>query len=127
MQGSGVERCESRWAWKRGAERYGTIITKAWELRADEFRILEHACRTLDDLDLLQKALASADLIVRGSQNQPRSSPLIAEVRAHGELLSWLLRQLDLPDVQEPVQRSAESLRKSARRARPVGPGASAA
>ncbi len=89
-------------------------ITTAWELRADEFRILEHASRTLDDLDRLQKALVSADLIVQGSQRQPRRSPLIAEVRAHRELLSRLLRQLDLPDVQEPAQRSAESLRKSA-------------
>ncbi len=49
-------------------------ITKAWELRADEFRILEQASRTLDDLDRLQKALAGADLIVQGSQRQPRSS-----------------------------------------------------
>ncbi len=102
-------------------------ITTAWELRADEFRILEHASRTLDDLDRLQKALVSADLIVQGSQRQPRRSPLIAEVRAHRELLSRLLRQLDLPDVQEPAQRSAESLRKSAAAHARVGSGPSAA
>ncbi len=89
-------------------------ISEAYELRLDEQRILEHACRTVDDLERLQQALANNEVIVPGSTGQPRTSPLIAEIRGHRQLLSRLVQQLDLPDPEAPTQRSALSQRKAA-------------
>ncbi len=89
-------------------------ISEAYELRVDEQRILEHACRTVDELERLQQALANNEVMVAGSTGQPRTSPLIAEIRGHRQLLSRLVQQLDLPDVEAPAQRSALSQRKAA-------------
>ncbi len=89
-------------------------VSEAYELRQDEQRILEHACRTVDDLERLQHALHDSDIVVVGSTGQPRSSPLIAEIRGHRQLLSRLVQQLDLPDLEAPTQRSALSQRKAA-------------
>ncbi len=89
-------------------------VSEAYELRQDEQRILEHACRTVDELARLQQALVESDIVVVGSTGQPRSSPLIAEIRGHRQLLSRLVQQLDLPDLEAPAQRSALSQRKAA-------------
>ena len=46
--------------------------------------MLEQACRTADELDRLERAVrALPSLVVEGSTGQPRSHPLLAEVRAH--------------------------------------------
>jgi hypothetical protein len=102
----------------QGLQREGTAlwdeVVEAYDLRLDEQRLLEHACRTVDELERLRQPLADSDIVVVGSTGQPRTTPLIAEVRGHRQLLSRLVQQLDLPDLDAPAQRSALSQRKAA-------------
>lgn len=76
--------------WKR--------ITKLYELRPDELRILEDACREADLIDRLEKELTDADLVVHGSQGQPVANPLVSEIRQHRTALRSMLAGLKLPD-----------------------------
>ncbi len=74
----------------QGLQDHGTAlwdeVSEAYELRLDEQRVLEHACRTMDDLERLQQALANNEVVVAGSAGQQRSSPLIGEIRGHRQL-----------------------------------------
>src|SRR5690606_12587211 len=65
------------------ARRLWNETTEQWELRPDELRVLEDACRQVDLIERIEKALADQDLIVRGSQGQPVANPLVQEVRQH--------------------------------------------
>lgn len=80
-----------------GAKMWSSIAGK-YELRPDESRILEDACREADLIDDLQGLARFADRIVKGSQGQPVINPLISELRQHRATLASLLRQLHLPD-----------------------------
>lgn len=80
-------------------------ISTTYELRADELRILEDACREIDLIEQMHEALqptADVDvedkLIVSGSMGQPVASPLLQEIRQHRALLGRLWAQLKLPD-----------------------------
>lgn len=75
-----------------------TAIEDNYELRADELRVLEDACREADLIDALSTEADGADMVVRGSQGQPVINPLISELRQHRSTLAGLLRQLKLPD-----------------------------
>lgn len=74
-------------------------VTKEYDLRPDEYRILEDACRQADLVDELAKAQDSEDLMIQGSMGQMILHPLIAEVRQHRTTLSNLLAKLKLPDL----------------------------
>ena len=86
---------------KAGAALWRDVIGK-YELRADEQRILEDACRERDLLTRLETGLASADLIVRGSQGQDVINPIVSELRQHRSTFATLMRQLNLPDAGGP-------------------------
>lgn len=73
-------------------------ILERYELRPDERRLLEDACRTMDLIDRLERALETSPLIETGSMGQPVASPLVSEVRQHRGTLRQLLSQLKLPD-----------------------------
>ena len=73
-------------------------VTEQYDLRSDELRVLEDACREMDLIDRLERELEDADTIVHGSQGQPVINPLISEQRQHRATLAALLRQLKLPD-----------------------------
>jgi hypothetical protein len=83
-------------------------------LNAGEFAMLEQACRTADELDRLERAVrALPSLITTGSTGQPKPHPLLAEARAHRQLLERLVGALSLPDEDEesglrPGQRHAQ-------------------
>ena len=87
-------------------------ISGTYALRPDELRILEDACRQVDLVERLEKALDGADLIVKGSQGQPVANPLVAEIRQHRQVVKALLGSLKLPDEDG---RAAESRSASAR------------
>jgi hypothetical protein len=74
-------------------------VTKEYDLRPDEYRILEDACRQADLVDELAKAQAAEALMIPGSMDQMILHPLIAEVRQHRTTLSNLLTKLKLPDL----------------------------
>jgi hypothetical protein len=77
-------------------------VTEKYELRADELRILEDACREADLIDGLEagmrKSIADGALMVKGSMGQVVINPLISELRQHRATLATLLRGLKLPD-----------------------------
>lgn len=75
-----------------------TTITTQYDLRADELRVLEDACRESDLIDTLNAATRDAELVVQGSTGQPVINPLISELRQHRSTLAALFRQLKLPD-----------------------------
>lgn len=73
-------------------------VTDKYELRRDELRLLEDACREMDLIDRMTAELADRDFFTVGSMGQPVVSPLVAEVRQHRMTLTSLLRALKLPD-----------------------------
>lgn len=88
-------------------------ISGAYELRPDELRILEDACREADLIDSMVKWLDDDDIMTIGSTGQPVVNPLVSEVRQHRTVLSSLMRQLKLPDdgnvEKEAGERSASA------------------
>lgn len=75
-----------------------TGVTARWELRPDEMRILEDACREATLVDKIEAALKAADLVTDGSTGQVRAHPLLSEVRQHRVAMTSLLARLALPD-----------------------------
>lgn len=69
-----------------------------FELRPDELRILEAACRTADDLARVDAALVGAPVLTTGSMGQDVVNPLFAMALAHRRQLAGLVKQLNLPD-----------------------------
>jgi hypothetical protein len=89
-------RAPGRRLWVSVAERY--VLTAA------EVEMLAQACRTADDLDRLERAVrALPDLTTTGSTGQLKPHPLLAEVRAHRQLLERLTTALCLPDEDQEV------------------------
>lgn len=74
------------------------VSQRGLELRPDEERLLASACRTVDELAKLERALKRAPATVVGSKGQDRPNPLYGEVRAHRLALKQLLVALDLDE-----------------------------
>ncbi|MEV0078058.1 hypothetical protein AB0H58_16765 [Nocardia neocaledoniensis] len=74
----------------------------SFALRADELRVLGDACAEADLIERLQSALDADELMTTGSQGQPVVNPLVSELRQHRATLAGLLRQLKLPDDEQP-------------------------
>ena len=78
-------------------------VVKTYELRVDELRVLEEACRESDLVDELDAELAhrlknNLGLTTSGSTGQTVMHPLVGEIRAHRATLSRLLKDVGLPD-----------------------------
>jgi hypothetical protein len=73
-------------------------IAKEYDLRPDEYRILEDACRQADLVDFISSAQRKEPLLIEGSQGQMVLNPLVSELRQHRTTLSNLLTKLKLPD-----------------------------
>ena len=99
---------------RTAGKRLWWAVAGLYVLNPAETSMLEQACRTADELDRLERAVrALPSLVVEGSTGQPRSHPLLAEVRAHRLLLERLTASLALPDdVEErgrtPSQKHAQ-------------------
>ena len=94
--------------WRRVVDKY--------ELRADELRVLEDACREMRLIDEMEEALRESSLMIQGSMGQPVMHPLVAEIRQHRNVLASLLRSLKLPD-EEGEEEAAPSRSVQARKA----------
>jgi hypothetical protein len=66
------------------AARFWREITTKYDLRPDELRVLEDACREVDLIDTLRKAMANSPLYKRGSMGQEVINPIVPELRQHG-------------------------------------------
>lgn len=88
-------------------------------LDAREVETLRQACATADDLARIEQVLGSVDnLVVKGSQGQPVSHPMLSEARACRQQIATLLARLalDVPvDEVAPAARGPRSVQ--ARRA----------
>lgn len=102
-------------------------VQSGYVLRPDEERLLAAACRTLDEVARLERALRGAPAVVPGSTGQDRANPLYGEVRAHRLALKQLLVAvgLDEEDVSAGASRSHAGRRLA--RQRWSGRGAAAA
>ena len=89
------------------ARRLWRGITESYELRPDELRVLEDACREVDLIERLEAELAGADLIVNGSMGQPVANPLVQELRLHRSTVKGLLQSISLPDEDGSSSRSS--------------------
>lgn len=79
-------------------------ITGPYLLTPAELSILTQACFSVDELDRLEAAIRElSDFVVRGSTGQPKPHPLLAEVRAHRQLLQRLVESLNLPDQGQKI------------------------
>lgn len=85
-----------------------------FEAEPGELVVLEHAARTADELGRLSAAIAGGELVVAGSTGQPRAHPLLAEVRAHRDLLARLVARL-APPAAEASATMSELGRRAAR------------
>jgi hypothetical protein len=103
---------------KASGKRLWAEVTGPYILTPAELVTLAEACRTVDELDRLEKAVrALPQLITTGSTGQLRPHPLLAEVRAHRQLLERLTSVLNLPDNDQEVGRrvGARQARTAAR------------
>lgn len=102
---------------KRANRRWNDIVTR-YELRPDELRVLEDACREMDIIDALNETVASEGLLATGSMGQVVVHPAVQEVRQHRTVLASLLRLLGLPDEEEgAATKGEEPVSAAARRA----------
>ena len=90
----------------RGSELWSAVTSK-YELRVDERRILEDACRLTDVLTVLEAGMEGQSLLVKGSMGQPVLNPLLGEQKTHRTALAGLLKALRLPD--DPAGEAGES------------------
>jgi hypothetical protein len=89
-------------------------IIKLGPFRADHLRLLSDACREADLIDRLEEELRTAPTTVLGSMKQTVEHPHVAEIRQHRMSLRYLLKALDLPDVDRAATDKARQARRSA-------------
>jgi hypothetical protein len=80
--------------------------SELYELNPTETVVLGEICHILDEITMLEAALASQrSLTTKGSRGQVVAHPLLGELRQHRAILRSLVRQLGLPDpVNAPVR-----------------------
>jgi hypothetical protein len=79
-------------------------VVDRYELSPAEVEVLGQACLTCDELDRLEHEVRELPrLVTTGSTGQVRPHPLLAEVRAHRQLLERLASALALPVEGEEV------------------------
>lgn len=72
-------------------------VTAEYDLRPDELRVLEDACREADLIERLEDTIRNLPgLVTRGSTGQTVAHPLIQEIRQHRVALRGLLAHLRL-------------------------------
>lgn len=99
----------------RGVELWRAVLAEH-ELRTDELRVLEDACREVDLIERMHAELHTAPLVVKGSMGQDVANPLVQELRQHRALVARLLGALKLSD-EEQDGRDAQFRTDRARRA----------
>jgi hypothetical protein len=97
-----------------GGRKLWRDVLAGFELRPDEERMLIAACRTVDELARLERALKNAKPVVAGSKGQDRVNPLFGEVRAHRLALRQLLAAIGIEEAAD--DRHAGDVRSNAGR-----------
>ena len=94
-------------------------LEDGWELDARELHILERACRTQDDLALLEEQVDEIGAVVEGSRGQVVVNPALVEAR---QLRLVQLRLLSVIEMADPhiARQSATPAQARARHAAEV-------
>lgn len=100
------------------AKRLWGSISGTYDLRPDELRILEDACREVDIVERLEDEFRGHPTMVEGSMGQMVVSPLLQELRQHRSIVARLLGQLKLPDEDGRAQESVSNAARKAAQAR---------
>ena len=87
----------------------GQVAGDGLVLDTRELRVLRDACRTADDVEVIEAALAAGEPMVLGSTGQPRVNPLFDESRKGRALIATLLKHISLDDPVEAPRRGAQS------------------
>ncbi|MCX4780907.1 P27 family phage terminase small subunit [Streptomyces sp. NBC_01264] len=93
------------------------VITEENDLRTDELRVLEDACREVDLIERMHAELQDAQLVVKGSMGQDVANPLVQELRQHRALVARLLAALKLQDDEAGEERDRRARSSQARQA----------
>ena len=101
-------------------------VAASFVLNAGEIEILRQACRTSDEIVLLEAELRCSSLVA-GYAGQPRPNPLLKIIQDDRLLLRRLVDSLALPDEGEesglrPGQRHARTAARGRWRDRPAEP-----
>jgi hypothetical protein len=72
-------------------------ILAVYELSPPELALLAQACKTVDVLSRIDRELAGAGLVVKGSTGQQRAHPLLASRADQARTLEILIRGMALP------------------------------
>lgn len=95
---------------------------KNYELKADELRTLEEACRLLDVIERMHEHSLTAPVMVDGMRpGTEMLNPVFQELRMSRKTLSDMLKSLKLPDSPAGALQKADYLseqRRAAARAR---------
>jgi hypothetical protein len=81
-------------------------VRREWQLRPDEHALLIEACRTIDELEAIERALRKASPVVTGSRGQARAHPLLSAAREHRLALRLLLASLGIEDAEADAGRA---------------------
>jgi len=85
-------------------KRLWASVLGSYVLTPNELETLRQARGTAGEVNRLEKALKTLDnLTVEGSTGQEKGHPLLAELRAHRQLLDRLIASLNIPDRDEEV------------------------
>lgn len=94
-------------------KRFWKASMEAFDFTDAETALLEEACRTLDNVDLLADAIARDGAMVLGSTGQPVVHPALTEARGQRVVLHRLIAALALPDDDGQSVPSGRSLSAS--------------
>jgi hypothetical protein len=98
----------------RAGKSLWSSVAGNYDLRVDESRVLEDACRLSDVITALEDGMRGQELLVKGSMGQPVLNPLLAEQKTHRTALARLLSQLKLPDDPTGEQQAPNQQRAAA-------------
>jgi hypothetical protein len=104
---------------KADGKRVWTSVLAEHSCDPVELELLSALCRTVDELSVLEKALADSEPVVHGGRGQiPKAHPLLNEVRLHRKTIENLSLALALPLPGEAAGRRRSAQAKQAVNAR---------
>jgi len=93
-------------------------VLRDFEPNLSEIELLTEAARTVDRCEVLETALRDQPLTTAGSRGQVVAHPLAAELRSERQLLSRLLAQLAIPELEGEVWDGLSASERARRAAR---------
>jgi hypothetical protein len=102
---------------KAGAAAWRSL-TSRFEFHEGELQTLRQMCAVLDEIDVMEKALAESRPLIKGSRGQQVLNPLYNQLATHRTLVDRLMLSLALPADGEQVGKRRSPQQKAAANAR---------